>query len=297
MTSPFDRDFRLRLHAIKERVTPYLKGRMAVAESPTGLELSPEPDSPRGYVPGDDVRAIDWNLYARLDRLFLKSATREEEIPLAILLDASRSMADPFPDKSILAWRLAAALADIHLALGLRVWLLPWGDGIREVLGPFQGEHESEALMTLLEKVTPGGGSDLKRTLGDLLPLAGGGRVLPLIISDFLFPLAWRSEAALLSVRHGGLRGVQVLDRRETSFRRRGSLILRDPEAERETAFVSSYGAMRSLDGLLREHHRGVEELFLQAGRLFVRALADEKPETALTAYFALADAPDHALL
>src|SRR5262245_7552672 len=67
----------------------------------------------RDYVQGDDPRHIDWNVYGRLDRLFLKLFHVEEDLRLAIFIDTSRSMSAGDPSKLLYAKKLAAALAYI----------------------------------------------------------------------------------------------------------------------------------------------------------------------------------------
>src|SRR6188508_840230 len=69
----------------------------------------------RNYVPGDDLRFIDWNLYARMDRLFLKLFLEEEDLHVYILIDASTSMEFGEPTKLQYAKQLAAALGYIGL--------------------------------------------------------------------------------------------------------------------------------------------------------------------------------------
>src|SRR3954466_10382777 len=75
----------------------------------------------RGYVPGDDLRFIDWNTYARLDRLFLKMFLEEEDLHFYSLLDSSPSMGFGDPTKLRCAKQLAAALGFIGLVRGDRV--------------------------------------------------------------------------------------------------------------------------------------------------------------------------------
>ena len=70
----------------------------------------------RDYSLGDDLRALDWNLYARLERLFVKLFIEEEDVNVHILLDASASMEGGAPDKLLFAKRAAAALAYVGLA-------------------------------------------------------------------------------------------------------------------------------------------------------------------------------------
>ena len=70
----------------------------------------------RDYALGDDLRALDWNLYARLERLYIKLFIEEEDVTVHLLVDASASMDGGTPDKSLFAKRAAAALAYVGLA-------------------------------------------------------------------------------------------------------------------------------------------------------------------------------------
>ncbi len=75
----------------------------------------------RDYTPGDDLRQLDWNVYARLERLFVKLFVEEEDVTVTLLLDASASMASGRPEKLLFAKRAAAALGYIGLASEDRV--------------------------------------------------------------------------------------------------------------------------------------------------------------------------------
>lgn len=77
----------------------------------------------RDYALGDDLRALDWNVYARLERLFIKLFVEEEDVTVHILLDGSASMATGSPDKLLFGKRAAAALAYVGLASYDRVSL------------------------------------------------------------------------------------------------------------------------------------------------------------------------------
>src|SRR5919201_4842485 len=69
----------------------------------------------RDYTLGDDLRQLDWNVYARLERLFVKLFVEEEDVTVTLLLDASKSMAAGSPSKLVFAKRAAAALGYIAL--------------------------------------------------------------------------------------------------------------------------------------------------------------------------------------
>ena len=88
----------------------------------------------RNYVPGDDFRYIDWNLYGRLDRLFLKLYEEERELPVRIFLDASESMTFGEPRKFDFARQVAAAIGYVALSGFDRVSVIPF-PGIAEGQG------------------------------------------------------------------------------------------------------------------------------------------------------------------
>ena len=80
----------------------------------------------RNYVPGDDFRYLDWNLYGRLDRLFLKLYEEERELPVRIFLDASESMTFGEPRKFDFARQVAAAIGYVALCGFDRVSVIPF---------------------------------------------------------------------------------------------------------------------------------------------------------------------------
>ncbi|MGD9689366.1 MAG: DUF58 domain-containing protein [Phycisphaerales bacterium] len=109
----------------------------------------------REYVPGDDLRHIDWNVYARLDRFFIKLFQEEEDLGLEIVLDASASMHAGSPSKLLFAARLAAALGYTGLVRNNRVSLtiigLPGaGAGAIRRLNPLRGRRSVQRFVSFL---------------------------------------------------------------------------------------------------------------------------------------------------
>ena len=273
---PFDEGFARRLGAFHDELLPWLKGRTPlVRESPVGSEFSPEPDSPRGYSAGDDVRAIDWTLYARLDRLYLRTLTREEEIPLLLLLDTSASMAAPDPRKLQRAVEVAAAIGDLALALGHAVYLAPWGEGLGALHGPYRGEPGLDGLLAQLGLIEAAGGSSLRDSLRALAAVEEVRGASAVLISDFLFPLDAADE--ILHFGRGPLppRVLQLVSREEAEPALRGNLILLDPEGDAELPLAGSYRLTRRFQALVRDHLDATESIFLRAGARFVRERAE----------------------
>jgi len=142
----------------------------------------------RSYQPGDDYRYIDWNIYSRLDRLFVKLFSEEEDINVHLLLDVSRSMAWGAPSKLAYASRVAAAVGYIGLMTMDRVGAGLFATHPHEVLPPHRGRRQVLRLFEFLASAQPTGEtSDLAATLQQYVH-STNRRGLLILISDLLFP-------------------------------------------------------------------------------------------------------------
>src|SRR5579859_2149884 len=120
----------------------------------------------RTYAPGDEFRRIDWNAYARLERLFVRLYRAEEDLALAVVLDASASMAWGKPSKGRLAAQLAGALALIALHSGDRVQVAACREGgVDERLPALRGQAAVWSAWRMLERLEFGGATDLNAAL------------------------------------------------------------------------------------------------------------------------------------
>jgi uncharacterized protein (DUF58 family) len=108
----------------------------------------------RHYVVGDDFRFLDWNLYARLDKLFLRLFMEEEDLSLSILFDVTRSMDFGEPAKLDYEKRLAAALGYIGLVNYNRVHLFAFADGIVGHLPSLRGRRPIPQMLDFLSMQT-----------------------------------------------------------------------------------------------------------------------------------------------
>src|SRR5437016_9468911 len=119
----------------------------------------------RNYVVGDDLRFLDWNLYARLDRLFLRLFMEEEDLHFYILLDNSLSMDFGSPSKLRYAKQVAAALGFVGLVNMDRVVIEAFNERLTQTMPAARGRRSLWRLIDFLQKVEPAGPSDLKRAL------------------------------------------------------------------------------------------------------------------------------------
>lgn len=144
----------------------------------------------RAYSPGDDFRAIDWNIYQRLGRVFLRLFEELEDLPVYLVPDTSESMFLEDPPRIKAALRTALALAAIALHQHDSVGLLPFGEDLEVAVRPTAGKGQVLRFADHLSRLTAGErqpGTDFKTSLDKLraMPLRSG---LVVIISDFFDP-------------------------------------------------------------------------------------------------------------
>ncbi len=172
---------------------------------------SVEFDDFRQYVPGDDLRHIDWNVFARLDRLFIKLFREEEDLSVVLVLDCSTSM--DTGDKSVFCHRLAMALGYVALVNQNRLSVARFDqsggvDQLRPVRGR-RGVHRlSEFLIASLSMAPPvSGGSPFNDAMRHISQRQGGRGVV-IVLSDFLFEEGW--TRGLNDLAHAGSSGFDV---------------------------------------------------------------------------------------
>src|SRR5262249_19212715 len=185
----FSKDFLNRLETLRLRARRrFLGKRKGMHVSPrrgTSLEFADY----RSYAPGDDPRTVDWGLYARTDRLYVKVFQEEEDLFGYLFIDTSASMAHPEKDAK---YRAATALA-----LALCYVILSSGDSVRlhrlkqsrNDASPFYfGRRRMIEAREFFEREAPEGALDLKRSLAPhLATLRRPGKGI--LISDLLMPI------------------------------------------------------------------------------------------------------------
>ncbi len=184
----------------------------------------------RPYYPGDDVRRIDWNAYARLEELVLRLFVAEDDLTLYLLLDRSASLGVGTPDTKLdVAKRVAAGLGYVALSGSERVTVLPFADRLGWPLSPVRGRRRIGALLKYLDGVELGTDTDLARSVDEFLarsPRPG----LVAVVSDFLDPGGFKRPLdRLLAARHEPVL-FQILDREEMDPTPGGDLVLVDAE-------------------------------------------------------------------
>lgn len=188
----------------------------------------------REYAPGDDIRRIDWNLYGRLDKLYLKLFTDERRQHHRIYIDCSASMAWGKPEKHLTALRLAALIGYLAVSGMDKVsWYALEGNGCRSVTDAVSSR---DALFTGLERlgeVQCGGETDIEASVASS-PSPGYHDGISFIISDLLTDSDWKAAVDWLLYKKQEVCVIQVLSRDEMVPALSGKLYLMDSEAETE---------------------------------------------------------------
>ena len=170
-----------------------LIGRLVVEGFITGLHKSPhkgfsvEFAEHRQYVPGDDLRYMDWNVYARTDNYFIKQFEEETNVRAYLLLDSSSSMGFGTGEVSKLDYAnyLTAALSYLMIQQRDAVGLVTFDSKVRKLLPPRSRPTQLHAILEELENIEPGEGSDISRTFHELAEKIKR-KSLIIILSDLL---------------------------------------------------------------------------------------------------------------
>src|SRR5215469_16429979 len=139
----------------------------------------------RNYVVGDDLRFLDWNLFARLNRLFIRLFMEEEDLHVYILIDNSLSMDFGSPTKLHFAKQVAAALGFIGLVNMDRVMVEAFNDRLTQSMPAMRGRRSLWRMLDFLQKIDPAGPSDLKQALRAFTVKCSGKGVV-VLLSDLM---------------------------------------------------------------------------------------------------------------
>ncbi len=183
----------------------------------------------RDYALGDDLRQLDWNVYARLEKLFVKLFVEEEDVTITILIDTSASMASGRPEKLIFAKRAAAALGYIGLASEDRVTISALGGRTSRRQTPLRGSGRVFRLLSNLSGIQPAAGpTDLVASARHAAAQLHGRGVV-VLMSDLLDPAADRVIRELAATR-SELIVLHILSPEELDPQLEGDLRLVDTE-------------------------------------------------------------------
>ena len=252
-------------------------------------------DEVREYQPGDDVRAIDWNVTARMNHPFIKKFVEERELTVMLVVDVSGSglFGSREQSKRELAAEIASVLAFSAIRNNDKVGLLLFTDEVEHFIPPRKGRgHVLRVIREVLYFEPKRRRTDLAHALEFM------GRVLPhkaivVVVSDFIsnagsgvLPPPIQTALRMANRRHDVV-AVQVTDRYELELPALGRLILEDAETGEIVEVNTAHAASRDAFALRQEKQRAeVARQFRSSGIDSIQLRTDEPYAAALGRFF-----------
>lgn len=255
----FDQEFLKRLDSLsivsRKVVTGRAKGERRSFRKGAGVEFQDY----RPYVMGDDLRYVDWNIYSRLDKLFLKLFVEEEDLCLHLLVDGSASMGFGQPPKLEYALQVAAALGYIGLSNLERVALGHFSGELTRVLRPRRGRGQILPLLNFLSTVEAKGPTNLS---GCLANYALRSRVpgVVVVLTDLLDPGGYADGLKALLQRRYEVFLLHVVSEEELRPQLWGDLTLVDAEGGDSREVSVDRGALERYQARLHGHFAEAEQ-------------------------------------
>jgi len=272
-----------------------LRARFVMDGFLAGLHRSPRKGSSvefaeyRSYQFGDDLRRIDWRLYARTDRLNIKQCEHETQLRVALVFDTSASMAYSSQPEKLLtkidySRTLLAAIGLLALRQGDAFGLSVVGTGLSDYLKPKSSPSHWRTMLAKLDAMKTGGTTGLMggvESLAELLP----ARSLVIIASDFYGDAArLRQVLRRLRFEHHEVIALQILDPMEIDFHQEANGIFVDSESGRGLV-IDSAAAREGYLKRFREFLAKTSTMVREEGGDYLLARTDATPATALGHY------------
>ena len=266
-----------------------LRARVVVEGFWSGIHRSPhhgfsvEFTEYRQYAPGDDPRYLDWRVFARTDRYFIKRFEDETNLRCQLLVDCSRSMTfgSLSYTKADYAATLAATLAQFLYLQGDAVGLLTFDERLRDFLPARHRTGQLRHIMLALEKPAEGSSTGVEAALRRVTETIRKRGVM-VLVSDFLSPLP-ELEKHLVSLSACGhdLILFHVLDPAEATFSFPDSAMFQDAESGR-TLFIDPASARKEYLRRLESHCANLRSVCQHLGAAYCRMTTDRPLELAL---------------
>ncbi len=208
----------------------------------------------RKYQPGDDLRYVDWSVYGRLDKLFIKLFHAEESQTVHILMDMSRSMGSGNPPKVLSAKKIAATISYICLSNLDKIVMMAFADKVFDIRPSVRGKRKYSRVINYLLSLTPSDTTDINTSLAEYASICKHPGIA-IVISDLFDPKGYQDGFKALTYRDFDINLIQVLDHEEIFWSKTGAFMLRDVETgERRRT---------SVDPFLLERYRKTVNTFL----------------------------------
>jgi uncharacterized protein (DUF58 family) len=284
LTDLLDPKFMARLDSLDVLSRKILQGKLQGERRSKRRGQSVEFADHRAYVVGDDLRFVDWNIYGRLDQLFLKLFLEEQDLTVHVLADTSASMSVGDPSKDLFAKRLTAALGYISLVNNNRLTVSLFGDGVRCQLANARGRSYLPQMTELLLTTECDGFSDFEKACRDVAAGRFGSGVT-IVVSDFLFKQGYENALRRLIGARYDLYVIQVLSPQEIAPELTGDLKLFDIEDADVAEITVGSALLKYYQRNLAAYCTELNDFCTHRGAVYVRANSADSIESLVLNY------------
>ena len=264
-----DPDFLHKLEQLEVVSRKIIVGRMKGERKSRRRGSSVEFAEHRNYTVGDDLRHIDWNVYGRLDKLFLKLFLEEEDLHVYTLLDTSLSMNFGTPTKLHYGKQVAAALAFIGLVNHDRVIMDTFATKLDQGIPSVRGRSQMWRVIDYLEHLAASGESDLK-TAAREFAIRHPGKGVVVVISDFMDKHGYEDALRYLLARKMDIFVLHLLSQEEVEPELVGDLRLVDVEDEEVAEITMSAPLLKRYKDNLSTFVGGLKEWCTRRGITYI---------------------------
>jgi uncharacterized protein (DUF58 family) len=238
----------------------------------------------RPYVAGDDLRFVDWNIYGRLEQLFLKLFLEEQDLTVHIAVDASASMSLGEPTKELFVKKLTAALGYVSLVNNNRLTVSFFSDGLKNQLTNMRGRSYLHKMAEYLLSSEFEGASDFETSCRQLSTGRIGSGVM-IVLSDFMFKEGYDSGLRRLIGGQYDLYVVQVLSAQELKPDLSGDLKLIDIEDADNAEITVNAALIKYYKRNLGAYCNELKEFCTRRGAVYMLANAADSVESLVLNY------------
>lgn len=267
----FDAEFMRKLETLRFLARRVFRGQTQGERNTLRRGMSLEFSDYRSYHAGDDFRYIDWNVYSRLDQLFLKVFTAEEDLTIHLLLDTSQSMQLGSPPKVEYGKRVAAALGYIGLSHLDRVGAVAFADELGMPKPPQRGRQQIFPLLRYLESLPCRGGTELNRVLQNYATRSHRSG-LAIVISDLFDPGGYELGLDALAYNRFDVLLIQLVDDSEVRPQLDGALRLQDIESAQQRKLTINRRLLELYQQKINAYFAAVETFCARRNIEYLRA-------------------------
>jgi len=284
LTELLDQDFMAKLDSLDVLSKKILRGKLQGQRRSKRRGQSIEFADHRPYVVGDDLRFVDWNIYARLDQLFLKLFMEEQDLTIHIAIDVSGSVNYGQPGKADFIKKMAAALGYVSLVNNNRLTLSTFNCGIVNQLKYMRGRNYLPDMTELLLDADCEGATDFENVCKQLAASQAGSGIM-IILSDFLFKEGYDAALRRIAGRGYDLYAIQVLSPQELEPDLTGDLKLVDVEDADVAEVTISNALIKYYKKNLSAYCNELKDFCVRHGASYVPAKSSDAVELLVLNY------------